>query len=114
MFKRMMVLLLMVVSIGVLAACQTVQPVSVPTPGATSVPAPTSAATSAPAIREAQIERIEIQVVESSPRQITVIAHGHLTEACAQLSDDVRQRYEPTEFQIAVFTISQRIAGVSR
>ncbi|CAG0998880.1 hypothetical protein GPROT1_03703 [Gammaproteobacteria bacterium] len=105
MFKRMMFLMLMVVSIGLLAACQTAQPASMPTPGATS------AATSALAIREAQIERIDIQVVESSPRQITVITHGQLTEACAQLSDDVGQRYEPTEFQIAVFTTSPTDRG---
>ncbi len=99
MLKRMMVLTLMVLSIGLLAACQTPQPQSVPTP------------TSALAIREAQIDRIDIQVVESSPRQITVTAHGQLTEACAQLSDDVRQRYEPTEFQIAVFTTSPTDRG---
>lgn len=101
MFKRMMCLMVMVVSIGLLAACQSAQAENIPTP----------AATGALALREAQIDRIEIQVVESSPRQITVIAHGHLTEACAQLSDNVQQRYEPTEYQIAIFSTSPTDRG---
>ncbi len=80
-----------------------------PVPVTTTSPV-TPIPTSAPAIREAQVDSIDVQILESFPVQINVVAHGQLTEACAQLSD-IKQRYEPHEFQIAIYTTSPTDRG---
>ena len=102
MLKRIFtVVLLSSAFVLALAACAPTLALGSVTPASLSTPA----LTSAPAIREAQINRIDVQLPESTPVQINVIAYGHLTEACAQLSD-VKQRYEPHEFQITIYSAS--------
>ena len=74
MFKRIFpVVLLFSTLILVLAACAPAGAPGSVTPASPATLAPTSA----PAIREAQIDRIDLQLSKSMPIQINVIAHRH-------------------------------------
>ena len=107
--KLLLIISLLCLAVLLMTACQ---PGSAPIPTATANPA-TSVPTSTPAIREAQVDNIDVQILESFPVQINVIARGQLTEACAQLGD-VKQRYEPNEFQITIFTTSPTDRGCAQ
>ena len=107
--KTFPVVLLISMLVLALAACAPALVSGSVTPASPATLAPTSA----PAIREAQIDSVDVQLSKSMPLQANVVAHGHLTEACAQLSD-IKQRYEPHEFQIAVLTTSPTDRGCAQ
>jgi hypothetical protein len=59
---------------------------------------------------EAQVQSIEIQVLQSNPLQINAVIHGTLTESCASLGESQVQ-YESNSIQVTVYEVSQQDAG---
>jgi len=78
-----------------LAACS---PVDNPTD-------PTITPQSQTASREAQVQIVEIQIMQENPLQVNAVVRGNLTESCATL-DDSRVQYDSNTFRIAVYEVS--------
>lgn len=83
-----------------LAACAPAMP---PTIVPTVIPLAT--ATHQTTTREAQVQRIEVQTLQSNPLQISAIVRGNLTESCAILGESQVQ-YASNTFQITVYVNS--------
>jgi hypothetical protein len=80
-------------------------PVTTPTVAATATATPIQA-TATPTTTEqplATIESVEVQILESLPVQVNVIARGYLNDACTRLGE-IRQRRTGNEFQVELRT----------
>jgi len=62
------------------------------------------------ASREAQVQSIEIQTLQTAPLRINAVVHGNLTESCATLSES-HVRYASNTFQITVYVVSPADIG---
>jgi hypothetical protein len=60
--------------------------------------------------REAQVQRVEIQVLEPNPMWINALVHGNLTESCATLGESQVQ-YASNTFRITVYAVSPTDRG---
>jgi inhibitor of cysteine peptidase len=88
---------------ALLAACST-QPTLTPTP-AFDIQPPGVKATPGEAIRaKAQIDDIEILILESFPVQVNVMVHGNLPNGCATIDDIVQERIGQ-EFRVTITTV---------
>ncbi|HLO32109.1 MAG TPA: NBR1-Ig-like domain-containing protein [Anaerolineales bacterium] len=65
------------------------------------------------ASREAQVQSVEIQVLQASPLQVNAIVRGNLTESCATLGDSQVQ-YASNTFRIAVYAVSPADRGCAQ
>ena len=71
---------------------------------------PTITPQSQTASREAQVQSVEIQVLQASPPQVNAIVRGNLTESCATLGDSQVQ-YASNTFRITVYAVSPTDRG---
>ena len=88
-----------------LAACSPSAPATIPptiVPSAT--PLPTLAS------REAQVQSVEIQILQSDLPQVSAVVHGNLTESCATLGESQVQ-YASNTFHIKVYVNSPSDIG---
>jgi len=60
--------------------------------------------------REAQVQSVEVQSLNTNPAQINVVVHGNLTESCATLGESQVQ-YSSNTIGITVYTISPSDIG---
>lgn len=74
---------------------------------------PTLTPQSQTAIREAQVQSVEIQLLQTTPPQVNAIVHGNLTESCANLGDSQVQ-YASNTFRIAVYAVSPTDRGCAQ
>src|SRR5512143_2542482 len=86
----------------IVAACAPLVP-------ATSTPVVTAAMSQ----REAQVQSVEIQVLQSDPPQVNAVVRGNLTESCAALGES-RLQYAGNTFQITVYAISPTDRGCAQ
>ena len=63
--------------------------------------------------REAQVQSVEIQIMNANPAQVSAIVHGNLTESCATL-DKSQVRYESNTIQITVYAVSRSDIGCAQ
>ncbi len=61
-------------------------------------------------VREAQVQSVEIQIIQAGPVLVNAIVRGDLSESCAALSD-VQTSYESNTFQIKLMTVSPTDRG---
>ena len=83
-----------------LTACSPAAPATFPPtviPSVTSTPQTVS--------REAQVQRVEVQMSPTNPSQASAVVHGVLTESCAKLGESQVQ-YALHTFQIRVYALS--------
>jgi len=72
---------------------------------------PTSQATQAQwKIREAQVQSVEIQILQTDPPQINAVIHGNLVESCATLGESQVQ-YSSNTIRITVYVVSRSDIG---
>jgi len=71
---------------------------------------PTITPQSQTASREAQVQIVEIQIMQENPLQVNAVVRGNLTESCATL-DDSRVQYDSNTFRIAVYEVSPTDRG---
>jgi hypothetical protein len=65
------------------------------------------------ASREAQVQSVEIQVMNNVPVQVNAVVRGNLTESCATLGESQVQ-YASNTFQITVYAISPTNIGCAQ
>lgn len=63
--------------------------------------------------REAQVESVEVQIIQSDPVQVNAIVRGNLTESCATLSGS-QTTYASNTFQIKLMTKSPTDRGCAQ
>ncbi len=95
-----------VVAALVLSACAPVVPL------AELVDAPTQPPTTAPqsTVREAQVQSVAIQILNSDPPQLNAIVRGSLTESCDTLGESQVQ-YSGNTFHIRILAVSPSDRG---
>ncbi len=54
---------------------------------------------------EAQVQGLQVQVLDGNPRQVTAVVHGILSESCATLGDS-RVEYADNTFRITIYAVS--------
>lgn len=81
----------------------------VPLAPATSTPTATPATTQ----REAQVQSVVIQILDSDPPQVNAVVRGNLTESCATLGQSQAQ-YGSNTFRIGVYAVSPTDRGCAR
>lgn len=108
-------ILLKIVSVAslallVLTACAPATPIPLNLP-----PAPTAIATIKPQVtnREAHVQSVDIQIINTDPAQVNAVVHGTLTEACASLGES-QVRYASNTFQITVYANSRADIGCAQ
>lgn len=84
----------------VITACSPAAPPPLPT----VIPSTTN--THQTASREAQVQSVEIELLEANPIQVNAIVRGNLTESCATL-DEHRTEYQTNTFTISLFVVSR-------
>ena len=99
--------LVTLVMLFLVACAPAINPTVVPTTAPASTPRVIQTQT---ANREAQVESVEIQILNTNPAQINAIVHGKLTESCATIGWNQVQ-YASNTFQIAVFVVSPTDRG---
>jgi inhibitor of cysteine peptidase len=93
--NRWQYIIVLLLAAALLAACG---PTAAPTPGA---PEPTGAGV----IRgQAIVEEIDIQILESFPVQVHVVARGYLPDGCTEIDEIEKTRAEQT-FQVTITTV---------
>lgn len=65
------------------------------------------------ASREAQVQSVEIQIMQANPLQVNAVVRGNLTESCATLGDSQVQ-YASNTFWIAVYAVSPTDRGCAQ
>jgi len=60
--------------------------------------------------REAQVQSVEIQILQNAPLQINAVIHGNLTESCATMGDSQVQ-YSSNTIEITVYAVSRSDIG---
>jgi Ig-like domain-containing protein len=100
---------LLIVGGLILGACVPVVPLvnlgEQPTPDASPVPQPTT--------REAQVQSVQIQAMDTDPLQINAVVRGNLTQACATLGQSQVQ-YGSNAFQITIYEVSPGDRGCAQ
>ncbi|MCB8923519.1 MAG: hypothetical protein H6662_18180 [Ardenticatenaceae bacterium] len=99
---------ILLITLLLMTACNS-QADETPTPiPATHTPLPAPSATPAPSgetVRgQATIDSIQVEMLESFPIQVNVIARGELPDSCTQIDEIVQQRNDTT-FRIIITTI---------
>ena len=75
--------MLIALAILLLTACASpVNPTVAPTPQTASTPQAIQTQTTS---HEAQVQSVEIQIINANSAQVNAIVHGNLTESCATL-----------------------------
>jgi len=79
---------------------------------ATLVPTTIPVATITPQVasREAQVQKVEVQLLQTNPSQVRAVVDGVLTESCASLGES-RVQYALHTFQIKVYVTSPQDIG---
>ncbi len=93
----------------VLAACTPVIPVVGMVNSPTQDPGPAPL----PAAREAQVQSVQIQVMDTDPPQVNAVVRGSLTESCATLGQSQVQ-YGSNTFHITVYAVSPTDRGCAQ
>ncbi|HEY1409196.1 MAG TPA: NBR1-Ig-like domain-containing protein [Promineifilum sp.] len=94
-------------SAAFLVACSTGGPETATTPTSDAAAAPTAtSASSEPARGQAVVNAIDVQILESFPVQVHVVATGELPDSCTEIDEVISQRTDQT-FRVAVTTIRQ-------
>ena len=101
---------MLVLMILVLSACG-------PTSAAAGLPTESPTRTLQPAQtqsdpREAQVQSVEIQFMQTDPVQVNAIVRGHLTESCATFAD-TQLAYASRTFMIKLLTVSLHLIGAA-
>ena len=91
------ILTLFLLAAGLLAACG---PTATPAP----TPAPTQPGDDGVLHGEANVDEIGIQILESFPVQVHIVARGNLSDGCTEI-DEVRQERTGQTFQVTITTI---------
>jgi len=65
------------------------------------------------ASREAQVQKVEIQISTANPPQVNAVVSGNLTESCAVLGESQVQ-YASNAFQITVYAVSPADIGCAQ
>ena len=60
--------------------------------------------------REAQVQSVEIQIVNSNPAQVNAVVRGNLTESCATLGES-RVQYDSNTIRITIYVVSPSNVG---
>ena len=98
-----------VLLIIVLSACAPIaraaQQPPVPTVAPMATPEPTS--------REAQVQSVEIHVLETDLQQVSAVIHGNLTESCAMLGES-KVHYDANTFHVSVYAVSPADVGCAQ
>ena len=102
--------LIPVVTIWLVACAPAVSPMVVET--VTPVPTPQEIQTHV-AIREAQVQSVEVQIMDDDPPQVNAIVRGNLTESCAKLGESQVQ-YDSNTIRITVYTVSRSDIGCAQ
>lgn len=63
--------------------------------------------------REAQVQSVEIQILQTDPPQTNAVVYGNLTESCATLGENQVQ-YSSNTIEITVHTLSQSDIGCAQ
>src|SRR5512140_302335 len=92
-----------------LSACAPIAPATQRLSDPTATPMPTAL----PASREAQVQSVEIQILETDPQQVSAVVHGNLTESCATLGE-TKVQYEANTFHLTVYAISPANVGCAQ
>jgi hypothetical protein len=92
---------------ALLVACNPggVETTATPTIGATNEAPPTSGSNE-PTRGQAMVNNVDVQILESFPVQINVVASGDLPDSCTQIDEIITQRTDDT-FRVAVTTLRQ-------
>jgi hypothetical protein len=99
---------LFVIYILVMTACAPVSSLmGIPNKAPTSTP---QSMQTQIAIREAQVQSVEIQLMQTDPVQVKAVVRGDLTESCATLGD-TQISYAANTFYIKVLTVSPTDRG---
>ncbi len=61
-------------------------------------------------VREAQVQSVDIEVMNTNPAQVNAIVRGNLTESCARLGDSQVQ-YDANTLHITVYVTSPADQG---
>jgi len=54
---------------------------------------------------QADVERIELNLMESFPVQVSVVVHGHYPDGCTQISNAEQENLEENVIELTVYTI---------
>ena len=102
---------LFVLYILVLTACIPVSSViGIPTVAPASTPQESQSQT---AVRDAQVQSVEVQFMQTDPVQVNAIVRGNLTESCATFGD-TQMSYASNTFQIKLLTVSPTDRGCAQ
>ena len=102
--------LITVVTIWLVACAPAINPTVVGT--VTLVPMPQEIQTRI-ASREAQVQSVEIQLMDDDPPQVNAVVRGNLTESCATLSESQVQ-YDSNTIRITVYAVSRQDIGCAQ
>ncbi len=101
-------LAVLIIALAVLAACRPgTEATATPTAGPT--PEPTLESTE-PVRGQAQVNNIDVLILESFPVQVNVVARGDLPDSCTQI-DEIISQQSGQMFRVAVTTLRQPAAG---
>ena len=89
----------------ILAACNSTGGDTVATPTAGPTAQPTLASTE-PTRGQAVVNSIDVQILESFPVQVNVVARGDLPDSCTQIDEIITQQSSEA-FRVAVTTLRQ-------
>ena len=93
--------------LALLAACNQGGTETVATP--TADPAPTAPVSNEPSRGQAMVSTIDVQILESFPVQVNVVARGDLPDGCTQIDEVISQQTD-TVFRVAITTVRQPAA----
>jgi hypothetical protein len=106
--KILQIMALIVFITALLTSCASpVNPTAVPTTYTDSTPQATQLQLTS---REAQVQSVEIQTLQTDPLQINAVVHGNLTESCATLGESQVQ-YSSDTIGITVYAVSRSDIG---
>ena len=92
----------------ILTACAPASPIPI-----SSTSSPTATPEPQVASRAAQVQSVDIQIMNSDPAQVNAVVRGNLTEACAALGES-QVRYASNVFQITVYVNSRTDIGCAQ
>lgn len=96
---------LLICALVILAACNSTSGDTAATPTAAPTAEPTLSSTE-PTRGQAVVSSIDVQILESFPVQVNVVARGDLPDSCTQIDEIITQQAD-TAFRVAVTTLRQ-------
>ena len=105
---RLGLLAIIVCALAALAACSPSAEETATTPTAGPTVEPTLASTE-PVRGQATVNTIDVQILESFPVQVNVVASGNLPDSCTQIDEIISQQADDT-FRVAITTLRQPAA----